>query len=210
MAGLSISKVGLSVLLTAGLYLPVHAESADGVFYGRIFGGVSSLSDTDLSGASNESIGFDSGQIFGAAIGYDYGGSPFRSEFEFAYRTGDADGSAGIEGDFASTTVALNGYYDFANTGSSKLTPYVGAGLAYVTEIDFDVEGGAATGEYNDTGVFGYQLMVGVDYAISQRWSLNGELRYFDAGSQSLSGSGGLLKADYDTLDVLVGATFRY
>lgn len=210
MAISSRPRVGLSVLLAAGICLPAQAQSSDGDFYGRIFGGVSSLSDTDLSGAIDNSIDFDSGQIYGAAIGYDYGGSPFRSEFEFAYRTGDADGSAGIEGDFASTTVALNGYYDFSNVGSARLTPYIGAGLAYVTEVDFDVAGGTAPGEYNDTGVFGYQLMVGVDYALSQRWSLNGELRYFDAGSQSLSGPGGTLKADYDTLDVLIGATFRY
>ena len=90
------------------------------------------------------------------------------------------------------------------------MTPYVGAGIAYITEIDFDVSGGSASGEYSDRGGIGYQLMAGVDYALSDRWSLNGEVRYFDAGSQDLSGSGGSLKADYQTLDLIIGTSFNF
>ena len=200
----------IAALLVASLGMPAFAEAPDGGVYLRVFGGVSSLEDSDLSGAISGETGFDTGQVFGAAVGYDYAGSPFRSELEYAYRTGDADGAAGISGDLASTTLALNGYYDFAPIADGRLVPYIGAGLAYVTEIDFDVSGGSAPGEYNDTGVFGYQLMVGADYAISDRWSINGELRYFDAGDQSLSGPGGSLSADYQTIDVLVGASYRF
>jgi len=202
-----LSRLGLAALLVSGSCLPALAQDVDGGFYGRVFGGASSLSDTDLSGATSGSVGFGTGQIFGAAIGYDYGASPFRSEFEFAYRTGEANGSSGVTGDFASTTLALNGYYDFS---FGRVTPYLGAGLAYITEIDFDLVGGGATGEYSDRGAIGYQIMAGASYAISENWSLDGELRYFDAGSQDLSGSGGSISAGYSTVDFIIGTSFRF
>lgn len=197
-------------LVALGAASPVLADTSDGGFYLRAFGGVSSLSDTDLSGVATGNSGFESGQVFGGAIGYDYAGSPFRSELEYAYRTGDADGAAGITGDFASTTLALNGYYDFAPIFGGRLTPYVGAGLAYVTEVDFDVVGGGASGEYNDTGDFAYQLMLGAEYPLSPRWSVTGEVRYFDAGSQTLTGAGGTLTADYQSIDIIIGTSLKF
>ncbi len=205
-----LTKTSLTTALLSFLALPALAEPADGGFYLRAFGGASALSDTDLTGIATGNSGFDTGQVFGGAVGYEYASSPFRTELEFAYRTGEADGAAGITGDFASTTLALNGYYDFAPIAGGRLTPYVGAGLAYITEIDFDVSGGGSPGEYNDSGDFGYQLMVGAEYPISDRWSVTGELRYFDAGSQTLTGPGGTLSADYQTVDVIIGTSFKF
>lgn len=91
-----------------------------------------------------------------------------------------------------------------------RVTPYLGANLAYVTEVDFDVEGGNAPGEYNDTGNFGFQIMLGAAYALSEQWSVNGGLRYFDAGRQDLAGPGGRLKADYQTVALITGTTFTF
>ncbi|WP_413785263.1 outer membrane protein [Cognatiyoonia sp. IB215446] len=140
-------------------------------------------------------------------MGYGYAESPFRAELEFAYRTAEADGAAGTTGDFASTTLALNGYYDFKPVAGGRLTPFVEAGLAYVTEIDFDISG---TRRNRGAGVFGYQLMAAAAYPVSDRCSISGELRYFDAGSQSLSGPGGTLSADYRSVDIALGTAFRF
>lgn len=52
--------------------------------------------------------------------------------------------------------------------------------------------------------------MAGARYAVSNRWSVTGELRYFDAGSPDLSGSRGELSADYQTLDLIVGVSFGF
>lgn len=204
-----LTNLTLTTALLACFGVPALAEPSDGGFYLRAFGGASSLSDSDLSGAATGSTGFDTGQVFGGAVGYDYSDSPFRSELEYTYRSGDADGTAGVTGDFASTTVALNGYYDFAPIAGGRLTPYFGAGLAYITEIDFDLSGGAA-GEYTDRGGIGYQLMLGAEYPVSERWSVTGEVRYFDAGSQTLTGPGGTLNADYQSIDLIVGTTFKF
>jgi opacity protein-like surface antigen len=184
-------------------------DGSDG-FYLRLQGGASFLNDASLSGAAFGNLGFDTGFLAGGAVGFDYPDSPFRSELEYSYRSGDADGKLGITGDLASTSLAVNGYYDFAPISGSRVTPYIGAGLAYVTEIDFDVLTGPV-GQYSKTGMFGYQLMLGAEVPVNDRWSINGELRYFDAGSQSLrSPVGTTLRTDYATIDLLVGATFRF
>lgn len=198
------------LLIAASVTLQVQsAEAQDSGFYLRAFGGASLLTDTDVTGAVTGSASFGTGPIVGAAFGYDYPDSPVRSEVEFAYRSGEADAfGAGATGDFASTTFMLNGYYDFATT--SRLRPYLGAGVGYVTEIDFDISGGGAPGEYSDRGGVAWQAMAGVAYAVSDRVSLSTELRYFDAGNRTLTSTGGSIAADYATVETIVGLSFRF
>ncbi|WP_415404712.1 outer membrane protein [Tateyamaria sp. SN3-11] len=185
---------------------------ADGDVYFKAFGGLSDLrSDSLTFGGAGSTADYDTGAIFGGALGYDYAGSPWRSEIEFAYRSSDATLGAtlGTGGDFASTSVMINGIYAFPTAGA--LAPYVGVGLGVMTEVDFDIDAGPAAGEYNDTGVFAAQLMVGADYAVSERVGLFGELRYFTAGAQTLEAPGGaVLDADYDSIDALVGLSIRF
>ena len=103
----------------------------------------------------------------------------------------------------------VNGIWSFAE--GTRLQPYVGAGLGVVTEIDFDVPSGAAAGEYSERGGLAFQAMVGASYALSERFSAYTELRYFDAGSVSLSGPGGAnLHADYSSIDLLAGVTINF
>jgi opacity protein-like surface antigen len=177
-----------------------HAQDPGGV-YAEAFGGASMLRDSDVSGNVVGKASFKSGRVVGAAVGYDYANSPFRS--------GDAKTFAGgASGDFASTTFMVNGYYDFKVAGS--LTPYLGTGAGYVTEIDFDISGGAGPGEYSDRGGFAWQAMGGVNYALTNRIGLSGELRYFDAGSRTLTGSTGQVKAGYASFDAVVGVRYRF
>ena len=192
------------------LALAPGMAAADGDFYLKLFGGASKLSSETLtlSGASGDAD-YDTGFLAGGAIGYDYANSPFRTEIEYTYRTGDNSSmpaAIGTGGDLASTSLMLNAYYDF-DTGTAW-TPYIGAGIGAATEIDFDVEGGA--GEFSDSGVFAAQIMAGAAYTISDRASLFGELRYFDAGSVDLTGSGGTLSTSYSTFDALLGVSFSF
>lgn len=198
--------------LSAALSLVASGAAWAEGFYLKAYGGASGLSDSDItiSGLGTDSgVGFGSGTIAGAAGGFAYGGWPVSGELEWTYRTGDSDAGATVGGDFASTALMLNGIWNLGRTG--RLTPYVGAGVGVVTEIDFDVPAGAAAGEYSDTGIFAFQAFGGVSYAVTDRLSAFGELRYFDVGSVTLAGPGGAtLSADYSTLDVLAGVSFRF
>jgi opacity protein-like surface antigen len=188
----------------------VSAQAQDpGGVYVKAFAGLSKLGDSEVSGNVRGDASFKSGPVAGAALGHDYANSPFRAELEFIYRSGDAKTFAGsASGDFASTTLMVNGYYDFKMGGS--LTPYIGAGAGYVTEIDFDVAGGTGPGEYSDRGGLAWQAMGGISYAFTDRIGLSGELRYFDAGSRTLSGSAGSIKAEYASFDAIVGLRYRF
>ncbi len=193
----------LAALALATLATP--ALSQDG-FYVEGFAGGSFLSDTDLDfDAASPGEAFSAGPIAGGAVGFDYANSPWRSELEFAYRSGDADE---LTGDFASTVLALNGYYEVVGAGAAR--PYLGAGLGYVTEIDFDVEGGAGAGEYSDRGGALWQVMAGVRYPLSDSLTVAGELRYFDAGSRTLDGGARSLKADYSGVEATVALAIRF
>ncbi|WP_397595247.1 outer membrane protein [Sphingorhabdus sp.] len=198
-----------AVAIAMGLWSgSAHAQDTDGPYL-EAFAGSSMLRDTEITGNVGGNASFKSGPVVGAALGYDYANSSFRSEIEFIYRSGDAKTFAGgATGDFASTTVMVNGYYDFKSLGS--LTPYVGIGAGYVTEIDFDISGGRNPGEYSDRGGFAWQAMGGLNYAISKRIGLSGELRFFEAGSRNLTGSSGSIEADYAPFEALVGLRYRF
>lgn len=194
-------------LILSLIILAAPAAAQDAGYYAKAFGGLSALQGNSASfGSTAQPLSYDSGTTLGGAIGYDYGDRPFRAELEFAYRSGEA---TGVTGDYASTTFALNGYYVFA--GNGRLKPYVGLGLGYVTEIDFDVTSGANAGEYSDRGLLAGQAMLGADYALSDSLSLFGELRYFTTETPNLSGIGGAtLRADYNTLDLIAGLSFKF
>ena len=188
------------------------AALANGDFYVKLFGGLSDLGAGTLSlNGTSSSLDLDSGGIFGGAVGYDYGNGPWSAEIEYAYRTADVNsaGMIGTGGDLASTALMLNGIYTFDTPGA--FTPYVGLGIGVLTEVDIDIDAGSAAGEYNDTGTFAVQAMLGANYAVSERVSLFGELRYLSAGSQTLDGPGGsTVDVDYDSFDALVGLSFRF
>ena len=202
------SGIALVAFLSIGTAGTGWAEG----FYLKAFGGLSSLSDSDISisGVGTDTgVSFGSGSIAGGGIGYTYGGLPVSAELEWTYRTGESDAGATAGGDFASTSLMLNGVWNFGSSG--RLTPYVGAGVGIVTEIDFDVPSGAAAGEYNERGGLAVQAFGGLSYAVTERVSAFGEVRYFDAGSVTLTGPGGAtLDADYSTIDLLAGVSFRF
>jgi opacity protein-like surface antigen len=209
---ISLPSRSVSLGIALALSAPLSALAEDGSFYVRAFGGASSLSSTDMIGSITGNADFDTGTIAGGAIGYDYKGSPFRSEIEWTYRSADAQAfGGGATGDFASTTLSVVGYYDLAGVDpSGQFTPYVGLGIGIPTQVDLDISGGTAPGEYTDNGGAAWQAILGAAWAVNDRWALTGELRYFDAGSRDLSSNGNTLTADYQTVDVALGLRLSF
>lgn len=157
----------------------------------------------------------DIGFIGGLQAGYLLGN--YRAEVEYLYRSHAGDdrkpnqievGSGfelvkdeqGLDA-LRSHSVFANLYYDFI--GSSRFTPYVGAGIGF-SKIDyvFDAiyarninpnffrpnpagptppEAGGTTTDTSDElsdEVFGWQFIIGSDYAIDEHWSIGLKLRY--------------------------------
>lgn len=203
----STLALGLAFMTTAS-----HAQDLGG-YYIKGTVGLSALQGSDFTiDGTTSALSFDAGIAAGGSIGYNLANSPFRAEAEFMYRSGEAaDLSVGIGtgGGYASTTLMLSGLYAFET--DTIFTPYVGAGLGYVTEIDFDIETAAGEVEYSERGLLAYQIMIGTEYEVSDQLSLFGEARYFAVDSPKLSASdGSILEADYNTLELLAGVTWSF
>lgn len=157
------------------------------------------LGDTEMS--------YKSGWGFGFAIGYDFNAGAesagrdvpiaidprveFESVFRFpANRTpliGDPDEP--INDDPMLATFAINGFLDIDIKG--PVDPYIGAGIG-LTYVEFGDSGDFHEhrdqfGTYvhrhdedvSDDWIASYQLMAGVNIALSRNWSMYGGVRYF-------------------------------
>jgi opacity protein-like surface antigen len=205
----------------AALALGAGAASAQGFggggFYLKGFGGATFADDETFgtSGAAADfadlraSVDYDTGYVLGAAVGYDVTPN-IGVELEYAYR--EADGTLEVRafgdrdregGTVKVNAVMVNGIYSFDPMGAqSLLTPYVGAGLGGA-RVDFD-------GDETDTE-FAWQVMAGVDYAMTPQWSLYGEVRYFSVDDGRFVNDDDLrVSGGYDSVDLLFGAAYRF
>ena len=159
----------------------------------------------------------DNGYTMGAVFGREFDGR-WRLEGEFRYRTNEfasvdlPDGSRIGNGDFSSGALGLNGYWLFGDTDASW-RPFVGAGLAWMQEIDLDLADDPVNGSYSGDGT-AWQLMAGASWMFSDRWSLDLEARYLDAGNVTMDAErgplAGRIEADYSVLEFTAEATWRF
>jgi outer membrane protein W len=208
------SLAGLSILAS----MPVVAQERPGL-YVSAYGGSSSLASTRLT-ESRTSLStlagkgsFGSGSGMGGAFGYRYGNG-WSAELAWDYRSHDIKriGGTPVEGDFASTTAFINGYYRFDKLGIVR--PFVGAGLGYVTEMDIDLNRDGSEQEYSRRGGVAVQAIVGGEMELTDQWSVSTDLRWSEMGSGSFqsSSTGATLsgKPKYQPTSVNLGLTYRF
>jgi outer membrane protein len=207
-------------LLAAGPSIAMAADDAH--WYATANVGANFMSDQNVSLSGNgptqwgkASLG--NGLLTGAAFGRAFSRS-FRAEAEFVYQSVDqdgvtlADGGSLPSGNYASTAVALNGYYTFNMFGREEVRTYVGLGVAWLTEVDIDFEQGGQELSYSGDG-FGLQLLAGARYELGERWFLDAGLRYLSADSVTMDGEGeaiGRVRAEYEPWSATVGIGWRF
>ena len=194
----------------------------DGLFanaegYVKGFGGVTLQqgSDVDLYAGGSRfargDIDFDTGYTLGAAVGANFTPN-FGMELEYAYRRSDVDrlriaGDTLDGGKSRSDAFMLNALYNFDGMGANgQWRPYAGGGVG-LARVRIGPEGDSVERNW----ILAYQLIGGVAYDITPDWSLNAEVRWFATeGGRYDIGGGANAKADWETIDVLVGATYRF
>lgn len=195
-------------LMLTGVLLAVSASTAmaAGPYVGAS-GGVSIFHDQDIrySSGSTSTAEFKTGYGFNASAGYNF--DPVRVEFEFGYKQADVDNfssgsglTPGSGSDATFISYMANAYYDFKN--SSQITPYVGAGI------------GALNGEFRDPDfksddtVFGYQLIAGVAYNVTQNVALDLSYRFQSAASDFKIATG--TEVSYMSSNVVAGLRVNF
>lgn len=115
-------------------------------------------------------------------------------------------------GDFSSVVISGNLIGEFNLFASDRAKSYAGVGLAWVQEVDIDVNTSAGERSFS-TDDIGVQLFAGVEYRIGARWSASLEARYLAVGKLDLDSEGqgaDSLSADYDRTSVLIGIGYRF
>lgn len=219
--GYLVTTTAVAVLALSGA-----AASAQGLFgagnmnlewYGKAFGGATFQQDSDVdvfaggSRFASGDIDFDTGYTVGAAVGANFTPN-FGMELEYAYRRSDVDrlrldGENEDGGKSRSDAFMLNALYSFDGMGANgQWRPYVGGGVG-TARVRIGPEGDSVSRDW----ILAYQVIGGVAYDVTEQWSLNGEVRWFATeGGRYDIGGGANLKADWETVDVLVGATYRF
>jgi len=166
--------------------------------------------------AGTAEVDYETGFHSGFAVGKRFG-ERWRLEGEYLYRTDElgfaefSDGTLFEEGDYSSVVVSANAYYDFPDLlkeSPRDLYFYLGAGLGWVQEVDIDFESGEEISFESDD--FGYQLIGGLRWEITPRWSLDFEYRTFTASDVRMTNESGSVTSDYQpvSLGFAVGYSF--
>ncbi|MCE3002323.1 MAG: outer membrane beta-barrel protein [Xanthomonadaceae bacterium] len=211
-----------AVLFGAILATAAGAQGAEPGAYATAVFGLANQSDQTLTFAGAGPIqtteaALDRGGLAGGALGWQFDNG-WRIEGEFAYQsvdsaiTGFTAPAASGDGNYASTSVALNAIYAFDLFGSPRTTTYIGAGLVRLTEIDLDVDTPAGERSYSGSGN-GFQVLFGARYDLGERWYLDAGLRWLRASSVELDGEDGApgrIEADYEPWALTVGIGWRF
>jgi opacity protein-like surface antigen len=176
--------------------------------------GFAMASDSDLTDSNAPGITvnteFDTGLVFGAALGYDF--NRFRVEGEISYQKNDIDKTSAqgvfvdATGDSVALSFLINGYYDFIN--SSAFTPYISAGLGFaqVEFNDLDISSLGFSGSNDEDTVFAYQIGIGVGYAVSEKVTIDVKYRYFGAEDSEYDTT----KAEFASNNLLFGVRINF
>ncbi|MEM1264300.1 MAG: OmpW family outer membrane protein [Pseudomonadota bacterium] len=161
-------------------------------------------------------VAVDSGFTAGVALGYDIN-ERWAAEVAWEYRTNDsettlADGTRFTDGNYASNLISLSGVYKLSPRG--RWQPYLGLGVTVAQEIDIDLEQAGVETSLEGSGDVGYRAFAGVDWALADRWQLNGEVRYgsttgIQLDSEDVAGQV-IDDLDYDPLTLAIGFRYRF
>lgn len=170
-----------------------------------------------VAGVASSTLPLDTGFLSGGSIGR-YLNDDWRIETEFMYQSVDhpvftlAAGGPTGDGNYASTSVAVNALREFDLFGSPSTRTYAGLGAVYATEVDVDFESGGVERSFSGSGA-GVQALLGARYAFGERAFVDAGLRYLLVSGVEMDGEEGAVgqvKADYEPLAVTVSFGWKF
>lgn len=219
----ALRRAGWGVIAVVAAGSASMVAGAQG-WYATGTAGVVSQSDQTLSysrpgvaGVTSPTLPLDTGFLAGGSFGR-YFGDRWRVEAEFAYQSVDhpvftlSTGGPSGDGNYASTSIAVNALREFDLLGSSRARTYAGIGAVYLTEVDVDFENAGVERSFSGSGT-GFQALLGARYSLGERAFIDAGVRYLLASNVDLdgeAGTAGRITADYEPLAVTVSFGWRF
>ena len=172
-------------------------------------------SDSALTATSEAD--FDASFAGGGTFGY-YLTDNWRVEGEVMYRRNDMKGitlggvGTSTGGDFASLSLGVSALYEFQPTDNPRLKTYVGAGVAFVQEIDIDFEIDSMETSF-ETDETGLQLQAGARYDLNDRLFMDLTARYLTVSGAKMefpADTSRTIESDYSPLTLSLGLGWRF
>lgn len=173
-----------------------------------------------VSGVVSPTLPLDTGFLAGGAIGR-YVSDAWRIEAEFMYQSVDhpffslVAGGPGLpsgDGNYASTSIAVNALREFNLFGSPRARTYAGLGAVYTTEVDVDFESNGVERSFSGSGS-GVQALLGARYSLGERAFVDTGIRYLLLSNVEMNGEEGAvgqIKADYEPLAITISFGWRF
>ena len=176
-------SLGLFLTLATSVYADGH-----GIYMGGIVGG-SYRPDTALSSPTlgAQKMEFEVGYTFGGVVGYDFG-NHFRLEGEISWHENKIRTGGGKGPQAGTTSIMLNGFYDFfpfQNSFDIYIGGGIGAATAQLTTVSLGLPINASSTE------FAYQLETGVDWHYNPFTTFSVGYRFFNAADPDFLLNGG-------------------
>ena len=219
----SINRRATAMLIPTLLFVTAAANAQESRWYAAGNVGVGNLSSTSLTfsdgtNSSSDSVSFDASFTGGATLGYQIT-DRISLEGDLTYRRNEF-GQTELPGlgtftggDFASLGFGISALYRFPIGQSGKLSGYVGPGYVYLQEIDIDFDDASQQEVSFESDDGGFQLKLGGRYDISDRWFIEAGATYFAGGSVTMDLPGDpsqTITADYDHWSASFGAGIRF
>ena len=153
-------------------------------------------------------------EVFGGNVAYGIKAGPVRTELELNIKE---DAEKMFHGKSGSLKLVMknqfamwNTYYDI-NTGT-KFTPYVGVGLGVARLKAKEINQGKSTyiSGKKDATNFAWQIGAGVNYALTDNWSVDLGYRYLDEGHVKYEDAQGSNKFEAKSHEFLLGARYTF
>ena len=209
------------ILLMAGVATALFAANANAFDYNQYVSAKVnySFASHDIKWKADGlkgDIGFND-KVLGGNVAYGLRTGPFRAELELnikddaekMFRSKDKNmGSVKMvmENKFA----MLNAYYDI-NTGT-KFTPYVGfgVGVARLKAKELNQPNSHYITGKKDATNFAWQIGAGLNYALTDNWSVDLGYRYLDEGHVDYKDADGINKFESKSNEVSLGVRYTF
>lgn len=193
---------------------PAWAQHS-GPYVGVFLGGNALMTATSSDSEGDFDLKFDPGLLGSAVVGWDFepgnSAGEGRIELEYSHRINRldkvrfADGVVPGGGNVTADSLLIN-FYGVSHGEDRSWSPYVGAGFGAVRieASNLTVTGGPLS---NDSSLaLAYQLGLGIDYALSDRLSLDLGYRFFGSTRPKFKEADGPdFKMDYLNHSVVLG-----